>query len=144
MYRWRVVPVVLPPLRERRGDVEILLRFFLRRFNRAGPRHVEAIAPDAMRAMLNHRWPGNVRELRNVVEYAFAVGRGEELLLEELPPEFGEEDEEPLDAVAFTELSEQEQIREALQLESGRVSAAAKRLGMSRATFWRKRQKHGL
>jgi transcriptional regulator with PAS, ATPase and Fis domain len=144
MYRLRVVPVVLPPLRERRGDVEILLRFFLRRFNKAGPRHVETIAPDAMRAMLNHRWPGNVRELRNVVEYAFAVGRGEELLLEELPPEIGEDDEEPLDAVATEERSEQEQIREALQLENGRVSAAAKRLGMSRATFWRKRQKHGL
>lgn len=144
MYRLRVVPVVLPPLRERRGDVEILLRFFLRRFNKAGPRYVETIAPDAMRAMLNHKWPGNVRELRNVVEYAFAVGRGEELLFEELPPEVGEEDKEPPDALAFAERSEQEQIREALQLEGGRVSAAAKRLGMSRANFWRKRQKHGL
>jgi transcriptional regulator with PAS, ATPase and Fis domain len=144
MYRLRVVPIFLPPLRERQGDVEVLLRFFLRRFNKAGPRHVETIAPEAMRALLNHRWPGNIRELRNVVEFAFAVGRGEELLLEELPPEFGEE-ERALDvSESDGEQSERERIREALQLEGGRVSAAAKRLGMSRATFWRKRQKHGL
>jgi two-component system response regulator AtoC len=143
MYRLRVVPVFLPPLRERRGDVEVLLRFFLRRFNKAGPRHVETIGPKAMRALLNYSWPGNVRELRNVVEYAFAVGRDEELSLDELPPELREEEGEmgvPVEA----EPSEREQIREALQLEGGRVSAAAERLGMSRATFWRKRRKHGL
>ena len=121
----------------------MLLRFFLRRFNKTGPRHVETIAPETMRALLNHKWPGNVRELRNAVEFAFAVGRGDELLLSELPPEFGDgvalEDPEASD-----ERDEREQIREALQLEGGAVSAAAKRLGMSRATFWRKRRKHGL
>jgi transcriptional regulator with PAS, ATPase and Fis domain len=142
MYRLRVVPVFLPPLRDRRGDVEVLLRLFLRRFNKAGPRHVETISPDAMRALLDYSWPGNVRELRNVVEYAFAVGRGEELLLEELPPEFGEETAAIEGAPA--EPSEREQLREALQLAGGRVGAAAERLGMSRATFWRKRRKHGL
>lgn len=143
MYRLRVVPVFLPPLRERRGDVEVLLRHFLRQFNKTGRRHVETIAPEAMRALLNYLWPGNVRELRNVVEYAFAVGRGGELLVDELPPEFSDapDDVEPSET---TEQSEREEIREALQLEAGRVNAAAKRLGMSRATFWRKRQKHGL
>jgi transcriptional regulator with PAS, ATPase and Fis domain len=144
MYRLRVVPIFIPPLRERDGDVEVLLRFFLRRFNKNGPRHVETIAPDAMRALLNHRWPGNVRELRNVVEYAFAVGRGEELLLKELPPEFDDARSAAIDNEGAGERSERERIREALQLEGGVVNAAAKRLGMSRATFWRKRQKHGL
>lgn len=143
MYRLRVVPVFLPPLRERKGDVEVLLRFFVQRFNRAGPRHVETFAPDAMRALLDHRWPGNVRELRNVVEYAFAVGRGAELLLGELPPEFGEGTTGG-EGGASEEPSERERIREALQLEGGRLNAAAKRLGMSRATFWRKRRKHHL
>lgn len=145
MYRLRVVPILLPPLRSRRGDVEVLLRTFLQKFNKAGPRKIETIAPDAMRALLDHDWPGNVRELRNVIEYAFAVGRGLELLLEELPPELrGQaEDELPGDA-APREPDEREQIREALQLTEGRVNEAAKRLGMSRATFWRKRRKHGL
>jgi transcriptional regulator with PAS, ATPase and Fis domain len=142
LYRLRVVPLFLPPLRERRGDVDVLLRFFLRQFNAAGPRHVETVAPEAMRALLNHGWPGNVRELRNVVEYAFAVGRGEALLLQELPPEF--RDEGAVAAVDADARGERERIREALALEGGKVSAAAKRLGMSRATFWRRRQKHGL
>ncbi len=145
MYRLRVVPILLPPLRDRRGDVEVLLRFFLRQFNQAGPRHVETIAPDAMRALLNHTWPGNIRELRNAVEFAFAVGRGEELRLEELPPEFAEDGEPPESLHADVgSQSEREKIREALQLEGGKVNAAANRLGMSRATFWRKRKQHGL
>jgi transcriptional regulator with PAS, ATPase and Fis domain len=144
MYRLRVVPVFLPSLRERRGDVEVLMRFFLRRFNKAGPRHVETIEPDAMRALLNYSWPGNVRELRNAIEYAFAVGRGPELLLGELPPELADGPPQPDPAPASAEQSERERIREALDLEGGRVGAAAQRLGMSRATFWRKRRKHDL
>jgi transcriptional regulator with PAS, ATPase and Fis domain len=147
MYRLRVVPIFLPPLRDRPGDVEVLLRTFLRRFNETGPRRVETVAPDAMRALLDHDWPGNVRELRNVVEYAFAVGRGEELLLAELPPELTEARtlsgaDEPLGVLDAE--AEARRLREALQLEGGRVGAAARRLGMSRATFWRKRRKHGL
>jgi len=143
LYRLRVVPLFLPPLRERRGDVEVLLRFFLHQFNQAGPRHVERIAPEAMRALLNHGWPGNVRELRNVLEYAFAVGRGEELLREELPPELQEEASPPGEDRGDEE-AEREEIRLALQVEAGRIGSAAKRLGMSRATFWRKRRRHGL
>jgi transcriptional regulator with PAS, ATPase and Fis domain len=137
------VPILVPPLRDRQGDVEVLLRFFLRRFNKAGPRHVETIAPETMRAVLNYKWPGNVRELRNAVEFAFAVGRGDELLRSELPPEFGDGTVHEAPKTG-DERDEREQIREALQLEGGGVSAAAKRLGMSRATFWRKRRKHGL
>jgi len=164
MYRLRVVPVFIPPLRERRGDVEVLLRTFLRRFNEVGPRHVATIAPEAMRALLDHGWPGNVRELRNVVEYAFAVGRGEELQLHELPPEFSEthgtgeaagraqgrlpgssaaegaDRASPQGAIR----DERERIQNALSRCEGRIGEAAERLGMSRATFWRKRRRHGL
>jgi transcriptional regulator with PAS, ATPase and Fis domain len=143
MYRLRVVPIIVAPLRDRRGDVEVLLRFFLGQFNEAGPRHVGSVAPEAMRALLEHDWPGNVRELRNAVEYAFAVGRGEELLLEELPSEL-REDAAARGGDESSSRSERERIREALQLEGGRVGAAARRLGMSRATFWRKRKKYDL
>jgi transcriptional regulator with PAS, ATPase and Fis domain len=149
MYRLRVVPLFLPPLRERRGDVELLLRYFVRHFNEGGPRHVRTISPDAMKALLDYDWPGNVRELRNTLEYAFAVGRGHEILREELPPEFLDEEKfvrstRPTDGVSARDQSEQEQIREALQLARGAVGKAAERLGMSRATFWRKRKKYNL
>ena len=79
MYRLRVVPLFLPPLRERRGDVEALLWHFVAEFNRRGPRRVERVAPDAMRALLDHAWPGNVRELRNVVERAMIQAQGRTL-----------------------------------------------------------------
>jgi len=146
MYRLRVVPIFLPALRERTGDVELLLRRFLDEFNLRGPRQVGRIAPDAMRALLDHAWPGNVRELRNALEYAFAVGRGPELLLEELPPEL-REGVAPraggADAPA-RDRSEAERIRWALEQTQGRIGEAAALLGMSRPTFWRKRKQAGL
>lgn len=87
MYRLRVVPLFLPTLRQRPADVELLLHHFIEEANKRGPRRVQGIAPEVMRSLMAHAWPGNVRELHNVVDYAFAVGRGPIILLEELPPE---------------------------------------------------------
>ncbi|MCP4803854.1 MAG: AAA domain-containing protein [Proteobacteria bacterium] len=139
MYRLRVVPIFIPSLRERPADVELLLWHFIRARNERGPRHIDGIAPSAMRALMDHGWPGNVRELMNVVQYAFAVGRGAELTLDELPPEFREvvaRRPQPVDEAA--------RIRRALEETGGSVGKAAALLGMSRPTFWRKRKKHGI
>ena len=148
LYRLRVVPIFLPALRERRGDLELLLRRFLEEFNRRGPRRVARIAPEAMRALLDHPWPGNVRELRNAVEYAFAVGRGPELGIDELPPELREGSPPPRPGGGGGggpgPEDEPTRIRRALRSSGGSVSAAAEVLGMSRATFWRKRKRHGI
>ncbi len=155
MYRLRVVPITIPPLRERRSDVDVLTRTFVDRFNAVGPRRVTRIAPEATRALLDHDWPGNVRELRNVLEYAFAVARSDEIGLDELPPELlgsvtaGLVGRSAAGSEAHghdpdTAAAERERIRAALQLEGGRVGAAAARLGMSRATFWRHRRRLGL
>jgi PAS domain S-box-containing protein len=147
MYRLRVVPIFLPPLRARRGDIELLLWHYIERHNVRGPRRILSIGPDAMHLLLDYPWPGNVRELHNVVEYAFAVGRGDTLRTEDLPPEFREERA----AVFALPLSEQTaesgeaaRIRMALERAGGRIDAAAEFLGVSRATFWRKRKKFGL
>lgn len=146
MYRLRVVPVFLPPLRERRQDVTLLLWHSIRQHNQQGPRHVDSIAPEAMRLLLDYRWPGNVRELKNVVEYAFAVGRSNEISLDDLPPEFRETQASKLIPLPVTkshrQANEAELIREALQACNGHVEAAARYAGMSRATFWRKRKKY--
>lgn len=150
MYRLRVVPIFLPPLRERKLDVNLLLWRLIDRHNARGQRHVLRVEPDAMRALLDHAWPGNVRELQNVVEYAFAVGRGEALKLEDLPPEFHEAKSPHAPSPAATPLppaapqDEAARIREALAACGGKIDTAAQRLGMSRATFWRKRKQHGL
>ena len=146
MYRLRVVPIFLPPLRERRQDISHLLWFYIDRNNVHGPRHIESIAPDAMRRLLDYPWPGNVRELQNVIEYAFAVGRGAELTLEDLPPEFREAAPTTSTAPAMSaqRKDEAELIREALEISRGNLEEAARLCGMSRATFWRKRKKYRL
>jgi transcriptional regulator with PAS, ATPase and Fis domain len=144
MYRLRVVPLFIPALRDRRSDIPLLLQMFIDRHNQRGLRKVRTIHPDAMKQLLDHSWPGNVRELLNVVQYAFAVGRGPQLLIEELPPELRLVD--PTAKLLHTgkAASEVAAIQDALKATDGQVTAAAIRLGMSRATFWRKRRKYGL
>jgi DNA-binding NtrC family response regulator len=86
-YRLNVVPIYLPPLRERRDDIEPLVLFFLNRYadqNRRGMRRVD---PRAMQLLHEHDWPGNVRELQNYVERAVILGTGPEMLVEHLPPQ---------------------------------------------------------
>jgi two-component system, NtrC family, response regulator AtoC len=146
MYRLRVVPIFLPPLRERRGDVGLLLRYFIQKHNAVGPRQVLTVAPEAMRQLLDHAWPGNVRELQNVIEYAFAVGRGPELLLDELPPEFRESRIPQTRNLTPSDRSidEAERIRRALADCNGNIEAAAQRLGINRSTLWRKRRRYAI
>lgn len=149
MYRLRVVPIFIPPLRERREDISVLLWHFIHQHNQQGLRQIDKIDPLAMRVLLDYSWPGNIRELQNVVEYSFAVGRGAVLRILELPPEFREAKQEVVGKVK-TDLNiispdqEEAAISEALAQSHGRVGAAANALGLSRATFWRKRKKYGL
>lgn len=147
MYRLRVVPIFIPPLRERREDISLLIWHFIQQHNAANFRKIEKIDPQAMRALLDYAWPGNIRELHNVVEYAFAVGRGTTLRCSELPPEFRESRTLESQAVQNLPLSAEEEsvaIRQALEQSNGRVTQAARTLGMSRATFWRKRKIYGV
>ncbi|MEZ4316198.1 MAG: sigma 54-interacting transcriptional regulator [Myxococcota bacterium] len=159
MFRLRVVPIFLPPLRQRPSDIELLVRHFIEQAQRGSPRVVTSIAPEAMRALLSYPWPGNVRELSNVVEYAFAVGRGPVLTLEDLPPELREAGEvrprtsgasgspgraRSTPRVPVASIGEAERVREALEVCQGDIHAAAERLGVSRTTFWRMRKRAGL
>lgn len=146
MYRLRVVPIFIPSLRERREDIHLLLWNFIGINNAKGLRNVEKIEPQAMQVLLDHPWPGNIRELQNVLEYAFAVGRGSILRLSELPPEF----REPLIAVntiapelqVMSAEQEMKSLRQALHQCNGKISPAARLLGMSRSKFWRKRRQY--
>jgi DNA-binding NtrC family response regulator len=86
-YRLNVVPIYLPPLRERREDIEPLVLFFLQRFADQNRRDIHRVRPEAMRLLCEHAWPGNVRELQNYVERAVILGTGTELTIEHLPPQ---------------------------------------------------------
>jgi PAS domain S-box-containing protein len=87
-YRLRVVPMEIPPLRDRREDLELLIRVFLERIGRERGRSLR-LAPSASRALLTYNWPGNVRELQNALEYATTVCEGQTIHIKDLPTEVG-------------------------------------------------------
>jgi transcriptional regulator with PAS, ATPase and Fis domain len=142
MYRIRVVPIFLPALRDRIGDVEALTWHFIEEFNRGDLRKIRRVDGRALDALLAHSWPGNVRELRNVVEYAFAVGDGDTLRVTELPPEL--RGEPPAAPPLSSEHAEKRKIEAALAQTNGRRGKAAELLGISRSTLWRKMRELGL
>lgn len=136
MYRIRVVPLFIPPLSERTGDVETLVWHFIDRFNERGGRTVEGVTEATMRLLRDYSWPGNIRELLNVVEYAFAVGEGHIIDPSELPPEL--RGEQFQSGKRGTDDDERARIREALRESGGQRSRAAELLGISRSTLWRR------
>ncbi len=161
-YRLRVFPVELPPLRERREDIEPLASFLL---GRVGGRHGRALrfSPDAVRALLAYPWPGNVRELENALEYAVTVAKGHTLVPEDLPPEVlggsafhalqpGPDAQPgtppgtalPHAVVSRREIPESPRIRAALEAHHWNRAETAAALGMSRTTLWRKMRELGL
>jgi DNA-binding NtrC family response regulator len=156
-YRLRVVPIEVPPLRRRREDVEPLARFLLGRVAARYGRSL-ILAPDALRAMLGYDWPGNVRELENALEYAIAVGRGQTLHAQDLPPEVqGGRSAGPLapaavpgapaavpGAPAAPEDPERQRLLAALEAHRWRREETARALGLSRTTLWRKMRELGL
>ncbi|MFW5740670.1 MAG: sigma-54 interaction domain-containing protein [Myxococcota bacterium] len=145
MYRVRVVPLFLPRLADRQGDVEALSWHFISEYNQRGLRVIEGIDDVAMTAMLAYPWPGNVRELRNVIEYAFAVGEGPILTIDDLTPELRGEPPYEGEEVELTPRDlERRRILEALEQAQGRKAEAAELLGMSRTTLWRKLREHHL
>ena len=153
LYRLRVVPLFLPALRERPGDIELLARHFLARrgsgTNVPAPTHITEQALAALRA---YPWPGNVRELENVIEYATVMGDGVALALSDLPPEIrGEESSESTAVpetvhVALDENlpDEARRLINAVERAAGHMGRAAATLGISRTTLWRKLKRYGI
>ncbi len=145
-YRLRVVPVHVPPLRERREDVEILARHLFHRACLRNGREL-ILSPQALRALLAYPWPGNVRELENALEHAVTLCRGQTVQPEDLPAEITTRPAAPHvpatpgPAPAATE---REQIRRALIDHNWSRGAAARALGMSRTTLWRKMRELGI
>jgi DNA-binding NtrC family response regulator len=145
-FRLDVIRIVIPPLRERKEDVMPLARFFLDRHARASGRELR-LSPEAEELLLAHDWPGNVRELSNAVERASVLGRGDELLPEDLLLDRG-----VADAPAPSEGTLQEvvdravaaRIRAALKECEGRKAEAAAALGIERTTLFRWMKRLGL
>ncbi len=151
MYRLRVVPIFLPPLAARRGDVELITDKLVEVLNAEGERRVTHVSRGARDAIAAYPWPGNVRELRNALQYAYVIGDGSILLDVELPPEVSGATFDP-DTTAVNvgpvapaeEPAEARKIRLALEHANGNRERAAQILGMSRVTLWRHMKALGL
>ncbi|MBX7187252.1 MAG: sigma-54 dependent transcriptional regulator [Vicinamibacteria bacterium] len=152
-YRLRVVPIEISPLRERRADIEPLATHLLARVAARQGRALR-FSPEALRALLDYAWPGNVRELENALEYAVAVCKGQTMLLEDLPIELQPSEappanESPLAAPAPAPAPaapgpDARELTRALEAHRWRRVEAARALGISRATLWRRMREAGL
>jgi len=143
-YRLAVVPVTVPPLRERRADLESLALAFLADFAREHRRPALRLESGVLAALAAYDWPGNVRELRNVLERAVLLCEGERVLLEHLPDSFSEN--LPVASAPgpdSLEALEAAQIRKVLST-GVTLEKAAELLGIHPATLWRKRRRFGL
>lgn len=154
-YRINVVPIVLPPLRERKETIPFLLGSFLSRYSSQYGREILNVSPEAQQVLAAHTYPGNIRELENIIEYSSIMAEGTTLRLEDLPPYLltssriglpgpqanasssrGEDAETP----QVRTLAEMEKlhIKRTLDRCGGNQTQAAKELGISRTSLWRK------
>lgn len=153
-YRLQVIPIYLPPLRERTEDIELLANHFISVFNREFKKNVKKIRPEVAGALQRYSWPGNVRELRNVIERAMLLEVEDELLPEHIPTEIshceesvGESEDTPsLDVLSPMSIREMEKllIKRVLSDTGGNKSKAARILGISRQTLREKTKLYGI
>jgi DNA-binding NtrC family response regulator len=148
-YRLNVIPVRLPPLRDRREDIPLLVRHFLDRFCRemSPPRPPMTVSQQAMRQLMAHTWPGNVRQLENALERAVALGAGRtQIELADLPPDVLESGDAPspgafslpeggIDFAEYVAGVERELIRQSLERTGGNKGRAAQLLSLKRTTL---------
>ncbi len=146
-YRLNVVMLTVPPLRERNGDIELLVRHFAAIFAQKNRRRLEGITPECLDLLRRYPWPGNVRELENAIERGIILMRGEQLTEKSLPltiQRLGEEPTAGATPVRPQLLSdiEKERIYQTLDETGGNKSEAARRLGITRKTLQNKLQKY--
>lgn len=147
MFRLRVIPLYLPPLRERPDDIEPLVQKFVSALNAARTgRTVDRISEGALAALQRYEFPGNIRELQNALQYAFLLGDGPVLSEAELPGEMrgGGLDDAPIQRSYKGLSAEARRIVRALERAAGNKGRAAQSLGMSRSTLWRRLRALGL
>src|SRR5499427_7309788 len=154
-YRLNVVPIHIPPLRERREDIPLLVEHFRAKFNDRLKKQIGSIAPEAVARLVTYNWPGNIRELENLMERTMLFCEGPEIQVADLPPEIGGLPAAAAPAApgaaslkeavrAETERVERELIQKALDETGGNVTQAARKLKISRKSLQTKMKELGL
>ena len=144
-YRIHVIPIHLPPLRDRREDIPSLVDHFLDKFRQQMKKEVKGLSPSALQRLMLHDWPGNVRELENTIEYAIAMARREIITEEHILQTKGALPDEPLKPLKEArDEYEKSYLVHLLEICKGNVSQAAKMAGKYRADFYDLLKKHNL
>ena len=144
-YRIHVVAVHLPPLRERREDIPLLLDHFIAHFNKLRGRDIVGVSDEVVEFFMRHDFPGNVRELENIIEHAFVLCRGGLIETGHLPAEFRPSPQAAqVSASATLAEAEKQRILGALERHGGNRAAVARELGIHKTTLWRKLKKYGV
>jgi len=142
-YRLNVIPIFVPPLRERKDDIPLLASHFLQKFCQEKGKEVTNISPEVMETLLAHSWPGNVRELENVIEHAIIIAKQERILLRDLPQYLLEQ---PFQTQQLISLQDHEKnlIMKTLEETNWNKHQTAKRLKINRSTLYGKMKRYGL
>ncbi len=148
-YRLNVVPIHLPPLRERREDIPLLIEHFIATFSTEYKVEPKKVRPEALEQLVMYPWPGNIRELQNVIERMFALSRSNEITLADLPGPISGFEEQPVNFHELAELPtledmEKSLITAALRKSHGNKNEAARLLAIDRQRLYRKIDKYGL
>ncbi len=146
-YRLKVFTLKIPPLRERKEDIPILAHHFLSKYNERFSKNIKGFTNEVMEMLVNHPWYGNVRELEYIIESAVVMETSDKITPASLPEEFrlsGDVQPPSRNRIMRLEDAEKELIKKALKLFNGRKTDAARSLGISPATLWRKIKRYNL
>jgi DNA-binding NtrC family response regulator len=168
-YRLNVLPIQLPPLRERKNDIAVLVNYFIEKFNQQYSKRVHGVSDEVGELLRSHRWPGNIRELENVMEHAFVIETTDEISAESLPSNFKKNTVQPqtettaesnivskyqadglklnldeLDFKASKELFERQFLVTALKTYHGKINQTAIHANIPKKTLLRKLEKYGI
>jgi two-component system response regulator AtoC len=156
-YRFNVMPIYVPPLRERKEDIPELVSYFIEKFNRKLGRQIAGVDPEVMELLLDHDWPGNIRELENLAERLVLMAKGDQIVMGDVPAELIEAVEEKAQTAAPDEKRsikelirektgdiEKQMIVKVLAECEGNISKAARQLGLSRRGLHLKLAKYNL
>jgi DNA-binding NtrC family response regulator len=142
-YRLNVIPIFVPPLRERKDDIPLLASHFLQKFTHEKKKEVASISPEVMETLLAHSWPGNVRELENTLEHAIIIAKKDQILPKDLPQYLLQK---PLPAQQLVSLQDYERslILRTLKETNWNKHQTSKRLKINRSTLYGKMKRYGL
>lgn len=155
-YRLNVIPIYIPPLRERREDIPLLVDHFVEKFRRETGRPIEGVSPSTMHIFLNYSWPGNIRELENALEYAFVVCKGGYIQPHHLPVHIRQAvaeaglkvhtppEVEVVDELNSDDATERNELLALLEVYDWDLDKCAQALNTSRAALYRKMRKWGI